>query len=148
MTSKARARELLGPRLPGTQLSPLYRGAILGLRASGVNNITTARVLNIPPPTTRKFMKRATNYNDTAVKQRPGGPRVTSTRTDRLLVRETKRNRRQPLSELNANVTNNGVSKRTLQRRLSDANIRNACCTATQVAPGARTPETDMGTQS
>ncbi|EPS35049.1 hypothetical protein H072_11668, partial [Dactylellina haptotyla CBS 200.50] len=124
MARQTRSTAVLGLRVPNKQLSQLQRGAILGLQAHGVGLHATARTLNLPWTTAQSIVHGATREGRTAPKPRPGRPPVTSTRTNRLLCRSARQDRRQPLAELVANVTNNTVSRRTVQRRLSDANIK------------------------
>jgi transposase len=116
--------ELLGQRNPNHQLNSVQRGAVIAIYDETGSATATGRILHLNEGTVRSIVNRATKNGDIDVKKRSGRPRKTSERDDRMLLRAARSNRRQTLSELNADILNNAVSNRTIKRRLHDAGFK------------------------
>ena len=107
----------------GREMSESEKQTILHLHGMGLSGRKIAENLSISRSTIQKFLQRYNDVGDLENKHRSGRPKITSARSDTLLSRMVKRNRRQSLSDLlvEFNTSNaNPVSKRTLKRRIHD----------------------------
>lgn len=82
-----------------------------------------AQEMNLRFSTVVSFISRYRGTHDAENHKSSGRPRKTTVREDRILVRESKKNRRQPLAELQIN-TLPSVSVRTVKRRLLEHEIK------------------------
>lgn len=93
------------------------------MHAKGESSYQISRELNLKRSTIRDFLKKFKLTGDTTTHHSDGRPRKTSVQDDRAIVRESKRDRRQPLAEIQVNVLPN-VSIRTIKRRLLEHEIK------------------------
>ena len=84
----------------GREMSESEKQTILHLHGMGLSGRKIAENWSISRSTIQKFLQRYNDVGDLENKHRSGRPKITSARTDSLLSRLVKRNRRQSLSDL------------------------------------------------
>ena len=102
------------------ELSPTMRAYLKGRHDAGESYGKISHTTGVPKTTIQSIV--AATHQIKYKSARPGRPRETSIRTDRAIVRAALSDRRQTLGELSVNV--GGVSRRTIQRRLREADIK------------------------
>ena len=111
--------------LGASELTPLDRAYAHGMSIAGMGVRQIARHFKVNPSTISRSMKAYDDKND--YKSAPRGrPRKTTSKVDKKLCKKAcadYTSRRQPSGELNRNIVPK-ISRRTVQRRLKEKNIR------------------------
>ena len=120
------------PKTARKELTPRVRSMAEGLHLTGLSyrkiqaHINNKENLNVGVSTIYDAVKLAPERDEN--KSAPRGPkRKTDERTDRHIFVESRRNRRQPLAELNQTIepsVPSGISIRTISRRLQEYRIK------------------------
>lgn len=120
MSDNRGSRHLLPVLMP--QLSEMQKGMIVGAYIVCRNIHLVARLLKLPRPTVRRWIRRYEQSKSVERKSGSGRPRKTSTRTDRILFRLARINGFATSTEL-LRHWQQGVSTRTVLRRLHDRHL-------------------------
>jgi transposase len=121
-----------GPKTARKELTPRVRSMAEGLHLTGLSYrkiqayINNKENLNVSVSTIHDAVKMAPERDNN--QSAPRGPkRKTDERTDRHIFVESRRNRRQPLAELQQTIAptvHDGISIRTISRRLQEYRIK------------------------
>jgi transposase len=103
-------------------LTDAQKGDICARHELGQSNRKIADALAIPQSTIHALLTRVKNRGSIENKQRPGRPRKSIDRDDRLLVRTALIKTRIPLRELKVEANSN-LSVSTIRSRLKEENI-------------------------
>ena len=104
-------------------LTDFEKGQIVALREKNLSFYEIGHLLLRPKSTIQSFYNRSQKRGDAKNLPFTGRPKIIDPRTRRRLVRESKKARRQPLSELrNAIVPH--ASVKTVKRALASVNIK------------------------
>ena len=111
----------------GKELSTDLKETIMGLDQEGYSACKIAEFLSLNRRTVSYIIKRYWEWGTVEKLPRSGRKKKTNVRTDRLLLRMVKTNRRQTLGDLTSKFNNSTpykLSQRTVQRRLHDAGFK------------------------
>lgn len=111
----------------GKELSTDLKETIMGLDQEGYSACKIAEFLSLNRRTVSYIIKRYRERGTVENLPRSGRKKKTNVRTDRLLLRMVKTNRRQTLGDLTSKFNNSTpykLSQRTVQRRLHDAGFK------------------------
>lgn len=105
------------------RLSDFEKGQIIALASQNLSYSQIQQQVNRPRSTIQNFLLRYRERGTEKNAPTPGRPKEIDDHTRRRLVRETKKDRRQPLRELRNDVAPK-VSVRTVKRALAAENIK------------------------
>ena len=106
-----------------TQLSDFEKGQIKAYYDLKLSAPVISVKINRPRTTVTNFLRRLKQTGTSENAHRSGRPPLLNERAKRLIVREAKKDRRQPLAELTANLSYN-PSVSTVRRALKEAGIQ------------------------
>jgi transposase len=111
----------------GKDLTPEVKKITLDLSNEGCSGHKISQVVGVIPRTINKCLKRVRERGNEENLPRPGRPRKTDIRGDRILFRMVRENRRQTLEDLRNKFNNTSVdnlSSRTVRRRLFESGYK------------------------
>ena len=104
-------------------LTEFEKGQIVALRKKAICFSEIGELLHSPKSTVQTFHNRFHKRRDANTRLKPGRPKIITTRTCRRPVRESKKARRQTLSELHNDVAPHASLDR-VKRALASVNIK------------------------
>ena len=93
-------------------------GKVSGMLGSGMTAAAIARQERIPETTVRDMRKRYEKFGTLVRRKSTGRPRVTSTRTDNLIVRSVRNDRFISAHQIKQDLDLTNISERTIRNRI------------------------------
>ncbi|KAJ3646297.1 hypothetical protein Zmor_023889 [Zophobas morio] len=108
-------------------LSPDAANRAIGMLEAGARQVDVAQMLNVSQSVVSRLSNRYQETGSVIERQRQGGPRATTIREDRLLIREARRNPRSHCTLLRQELlhaTGTSVTPRTVLNRIKETELR------------------------